>query len=160
MKTYTYIETSIGKMLLLAEYDSLTGIYLEQEINRQILDDSWQYNPQSNILQVTRQQIIEYLNKQRTTFILKYHFTTGTKLQQSVWNSLVKIGYGKLQTYKDIAAVVGKPKAVRAVANAIGRNPLLLLIPCHRVIGSDNKLRGFSAGVEIKEQLLRLESES
>ncbi len=83
----------------------------------------------------------------------------GTPFQREVWLELTKIPYGTVTTYQHIAAQIGRPKAVRAVANAIGRNPISIFIPCHRVIGSDGTLHGYRWGVEIKEKLLAREKE-
>ena len=77
--------------------------------------------------------------------------------QKSVWQALLEIPYGKTVSYQDIAKKLGNPKASRAVAKAVGANPFLILIPCHRVIGSDGSLRGFRAGLELKKKLLALE---
>ena len=84
----------------------------------------------------------------------------GTKFQIMVWNELKKIPEGEVRTYKEIALAIGKPKSARAVANACGKNPLLIIVPCHRVISIQGKLTGFSAlgGIETKEKLLKLES--
>lgn len=81
----------------------------------------------------------------------------GTEFQQNVWKELLKIGYGQCCSYSDIAQAIGKPTAVRAVASAIGKNPILLVIPCHRVIGKNGKLTGFRSGIPLKEKLLDLE---
>lgn len=82
----------------------------------------------------------------------------GTEFQQDVWRELRKIDYGQLRTYSDIAEAVGRPTAVRAVASAIGKNPLLVVIPCHRVIGKNGKLTGFRSGIPLKIQLLKIEN--
>lgn len=81
----------------------------------------------------------------------------GTELQQNVWKMLMTIPYGEVWTYSDVAEAIGRPSAVRAVANAIGRNPVLVAIPCHRVIGKNGKLTGFSSGMPMKKMLLRIE---
>lgn len=81
----------------------------------------------------------------------------GTEFQQNVWKELMKIEFGQYCTYSDIAQAIGKPTAVRAVASAIGKNPILLVIPCHRVIGKNGKLTGFRSGIPLKEKLLNLE---
>jgi len=81
----------------------------------------------------------------------------GTELQQDVWKTLRRIPYGEVWTYSDVAAAIGRPSAVRAVANAIGRNPILIAIPCHRVIGKNGKLTGFSSGIPMKKMLLQIE---
>lgn len=81
----------------------------------------------------------------------------GTSLQKSVWKAMCRIPYGKTKTYGAIAQEIGKPKAVRAVGTACGKNPLLLMIPCHRIVGSHGRLGGFSAGIKAKKYLLALE---
>lgn len=101
-------------------------------------------------------QLQEYLSGNRRTFsgplVLK-----GTPFQLSVWQTLQTIPYGKTTTYSDIARRLDKPKAVRAVGGAVGANPLLIIVPCHRVIGKDGSLTGFSSGMDLKEHLLALE---
>lgn len=82
---------------------------------------------------------------------------TGTALQQQVWHTLMTIPFGEVWSYSDVAEKIGKPTAVRAVANAIGRNPVLVVIPCHRVIGKNRKLTGFRSGLAMKKTLLHLE---
>ena len=84
----------------------------------------------------------------------------GTPFQQAVWSEIAKIPYGDTATYKEIAERIGKPKAIRAVATAVGANALSLFIPCHRIVGSDGALRGYAGGVEAKSMLLRLEFEA
>ncbi len=81
----------------------------------------------------------------------------GTPFQLQVWDALRTIPYGSAVSYSDIAAQIGKPKAVRAVGQAVGRNPCLIAIPCHRVLGKNGRLTGFSAGMDVKKQLLSLE---
>lgn len=82
----------------------------------------------------------------------------GTPFQKEVWNELRKIPYGEVRTYTNIAEKLNRPEAVRAIANAIGKNPLLFIVPCHRVIRKDGNLSGFRAGVDVKKQLLQLEN--
>lgn len=101
-------------------------------------------------------QIKEYLDGNRKTFDLPLA-PKGTKFQKQVWQALSDIPYGQTRTYKEIAVAVGNPKAVRAVGMANNRNPLIVVVPCHRVIGSDGKMIGYAAGVDKKEFLLRLE---
>ena len=105
-------------------------------------------------------ELTEYFSGTRTTFRLPIAFTTGTPFQNSVWNALRDIPYGETRSYEDIAAAIGNPKAVRAIGQANKKNPLLLLVPCHRVINKNGSIGGFACGVEIKEQLLQLERET
>jgi len=104
-------------------------------------------------------ELDEYFAGKRTKFSIPVVFT-GTPFQCSVWSELMKIPCGSTITYAEQARRVGNPKAVRAVARADASNPLLIFVPCHRVIGSDNKLTGYVGGLEAKEALLALESEN
>jgi methylated-DNA-[protein]-cysteine S-methyltransferase len=109
-------------------------------------------------LQVYADEFAEYLQGKRTEFTFPTDFN-GTPFQQSVWNALSEIPYGLTHTYSEIAEILQKPKSVRAVASAIGANPILITVPCHRVIGKNGKLTGFRGGLEMKEMLLNLEKE-
>ena len=101
-------------------------------------------------------EIDEYFEKKRRTFDLPYQLA-GTEFSKKVLQEVEKIPYGEVMTYKEIAKNVGKESAVRAVGNMIGKNNLLILLPCHRVIGSNGKMTGYVAGIKIKEKLLDLE---
>ena len=101
-------------------------------------------------------QLTEYLQGERKAFDLPI-LLRGTPFQQQVWKALCEIPYGETRSYKQIAEAIGNPKSVRAVGMANNRNPLLIVVPCHRVIGANGKLVGYGAGIEKKEFLLRLE---
>lgn len=101
-------------------------------------------------------QIREYINGARTDFDINYRLS-GTEFQLSVWRELLKIPYGETRTYREIAAAVGNSKAARAVGTSINKNPLHIIIPCHRVIGTDGSLTGYAGGLGIKEKLLDTE---
>ncbi len=103
-------------------------------------------------------EISNFLEKKSKKISLTPDFLTGTNFEKIVWLELIKIPYGKTASYKEIAALAGKPSAFRAAGNAIGKNPLLLLVPCHRVIKSSGQMGNFSSGVKIKKLLLDLES--
>ncbi|EEM40598.1 Methylated-DNA--protein-cysteine methyltransferase [Bacillus thuringiensis serovar sotto str. T04001] len=107
-------------------------------------------------MQIYTKEIIEYLESKRETFTFPID-AYGTNFQSSVWNAVREIPYGKTYSYTEIAERIQKPKAVRAVASAIAANPLLITIPCHRVIGKNGKLTGFRGGLEMKKKLLTLE---
>ena len=102
-------------------------------------------------------QLSEYLKGERKTFDLPLN-PKGTDFQKRVWRALCDIPYGETRSYKQIAEAIGNPKAVRAVGMANNRNPITIVVPCHRVIGADGKLVGYGGGLEMKEFLLRLES--
>ncbi len=108
------------------------------------------------VLSAARAQLIEYFAGVRRAFDLPVS-PQGTPFQCQVWRTLAKIGYGETWSYRDLAQAIGNPAAVRAVGAANGRNPLPIVLPCHRVIGADGALVGFGGGLEIKATLLRLE---
>lgn len=108
------------------------------------------------ILEETRKQLYEYLNKGRTKFDIPF-LMAGTDFQKSVWNALMEVSYGSTLTYLQLAKNINNEKAVRAVASANGANAIGLIIPCHRIIGSDGKLVGYGGGLPVKKHLLKLE---
>ncbi len=111
----------------------------------------------SEVIDRTIQQLDEYFRRERTTFDLPLVFS-GSEFQQRVWAELQQIPYGTTMSYGEMARRIGMPKAVRAVANANGANPISIIVPCHRVIGSDGSLTGYGGGLETKRFLLELES--
>jgi methylated-DNA-[protein]-cysteine S-methyltransferase len=113
----------------------------------------------SAVIVRTEQELDEYFAGRRRTFDIPLH-TVGTDFQKRVWDALTEIPFGETRTYKDIAVRVGNPAGVRAVAGAIGANGISILIPCHRVIGSDGSLTGFAGGINAKRILLELENNS
>jgi O-6-methylguanine DNA methyltransferase len=115
-----------------------------------------QQQEHSELLAKAARQIKEYLAGQRQKFDLPLAFT-GTAFQQQVWQYLLTIPYGETRTYQAVARAIGKPQAVRAVGHAIGQNKLLLVVPCHRVLGKNGSLTGYAGGLAMKKQLLALE---
>jgi O-6-methylguanine DNA methyltransferase len=113
-------------------------------------------NNKSKLLNNTKIQLKDYLAGKRTSFNIS-PLLTGTKFQKQVWNEINKIPYGQKVTYLDIAKGISRPTAYRAVANAVGRNPIAIIIPCHRVLRSNGNLGGYSSGVDIKKLLLKKE---
>lgn len=113
-------------------------------------------NAQSPLLDEAERQLRAYFAGQRTAFDLPLS-ADGTAFERAVWGQLRAIPFGKTQTYGEIAAQIGRPSASRAVGAACGRNPLLIVVPCHRVVGGAGKLTGFAAGLEAKRTLLSLE---
>lgn len=112
----------------------------------------------SYVLEQTKKQLDEYFSGTRKAFDIPLH-PVGTEFQQQVWNTLLKIPYGETRSYKDIALSIANSKGIRAVAQAIGANGISILIPCHRVIGSNHSLTGFAGGIEAKRILLEIERE-
>jgi O-6-methylguanine DNA methyltransferase len=111
----------------------------------------------SGIVGLALDQIAEYLDGQRREFDLPLD-VRGTEFQRRAWAAVAAIPYGEMRTYADIARMIGKPQAVRAVGAANGANPLPLVVPCHRVLGSDGSLTGYGGGLDVKRRLLEMES--
>jgi len=127
---------------------------LEVWVNKRL--PSHTLTEETEILQPHVVELVDYLKEQRRDFLLPIDLH-GTSFQQIVWKALQEIPYGQTVSYSDIADRIEKPKSVRAVGTAIGANPVLIIVPCHRVIAKSGKLGGFRAGLEMKEQLLELE---
>jgi methylated-DNA-[protein]-cysteine S-methyltransferase len=108
------------------------------------------------LIKETAEQLDQYFNKKRKVFNLPLKLN-GTDFQVKVWNALGEIAYGETRSYKELAAMTGNPKACRAVGMANNRNPVVIIVPCHRVIGHDGSLTGYGGGIELKRQLLELE---
>lgn len=154
MTYYTEIDSPIGPLLLSAEDSALTGLYFSTGGKARGADPSWTRD--DTRFDTARKQIDEYFEGRRKTFDLDLA-PKGTAFQQSVWGALLEIPYGETRSYLDIAQRIGNPKAVRAVGGANGNNPIALVVPCHRVIGSNGALTGFGGGLDTKRHLLQHE---
>jgi len=150
---YTWMRSPIGDLLLAGE-DKLSLVSFPEGNKKQEPKDGWVRDDGS--FPEVRRQLTEYFAGSRTTFDLELE-VRGTTFQKSVLQALQTIPFGQTRTYKDIAELVGSPKAVRAVGAANGSNPIPIIIPCHRVIGSNGKLTGFGGGLPAKQYLLDLE---
>ncbi len=154
---YCYLETPIGELLLAGEAGTLSMIGFPKGSMRRDPGPDWIYNEQA--LAVVCEQLQEYFAGTRKEFDLSLKLS-GTEFQVSVLEALQDIPYGQTASYGAIAKQIGRPKAVRAVGAANGRNPIPIVVPCHRVIGSSGDLTGFGGGLDTKEALLRLEAEN
>jgi methylated-DNA-[protein]-cysteine S-methyltransferase len=154
---YCYLKTPIGDLLLAGDDEALCLVGFPEGSMRREPDDSWIYNEKP--FADARLQLTEYFAGTRKSFDLSLS-PGGTEFQLDVINELQKIPYGTTTSYGDIAERIGRPKAVRAVGAANGRNPIPIIIPCHRVIGSGGDLTGFGGGIPTKKALLRLELEN
>lgn len=143
-------ETSLGYILLEEKDNKITKVHKLKENNISDLTE------ETELLKKTIKEIREFLDGDRKEFDVPI-LMEGTEFQKSVWKELQNIPYGETRTYKEIAAAIGNEKASRAVGMANNRNPIMLLIPCHRVIGSKGKSVGFGAGIDVHEKLLDLE---
>ena len=151
MTTYAFYQSPFGllKIGIADEKVILVGIVSKQDEPNQ---------PTALSAEVYR-QLQEYFAGKRTVFTVPYALN-GTSFQQAVWTQIAKIPYGQTVTYKDIAQVIDKPRAFQATGRAVGANPLAILIPCHRVVGSNGELTGYAFGLEMKKALLNLECQT
>ena len=153
---YCYLDTPIGELLLAGDDDGLCLVGFPEGSMRRDPEADWIYNEKPFV--AARQQLTEYFAGERRAFDLPLKLS-GTEFQMSVLHALQQIPYGETTSYAEIAERIGRPKAVRAVGAANGRNPIPIIVPCHRVIGSHGDLTGFGGGLDTKEALLRLEAE-
>ena len=153
---YCYLETPIGDLLLAGDGDALYLIGFPEGAMRREPEDDWIFSEKP--FADAREQLTAYFAGERKSFDLNLK-PGGTEFQMQVLEELQKIPYGTTTSYGDIAKRIGRPKAVRAVGAANGRNPIPIIIPCHRVIGSSGDMTGFGGGIPTKEALLRLELE-
>lgn len=158
MKRYNVYESAIGPLFLAVNDEgSLVNLWFlsSADDERTVAGPSDVHDP-SATLEVEK-QLAEYFSGKRNYFDLQLA-PNGTEFQKKVWDALLTIPYGQTRSYGQIATQIGNPAACRAVGLANGSNPIAVVIPCHRVIGSNGKLTGFGGGLPLKERLLRLES--
>lgn len=152
---YDFLETElIGTLTFVGDEAGLRHIIFEKEKNPVIIRDDWKKKP--DFFTSLKAQLRAYFKCELKHFDIPLA-PVGTPFQLMVWQALRNIPYGELVSYKTIAKAIGNPKAVRAVGGANGKNPLPIIVPCHRVIGSDGSLTGFGGGLETKKRLIDLE---
>ena len=156
MKHYCYYQSPIGRLTLISAGGELEALLFPNQGQDVIIDAGFHYDEKP--FQTVRDQLNEYFAGKRQHFLLKLA-PKGTEFQQRVWQELRNIPYGQTISYGEIAARLGNPKAGRAVGMANGRNPIPIIVPCHRVIGKNGSLTGFGGGLAIKQQLLNLEKQ-
>ncbi len=159
MKNAYFYITSIGKVLITEDREGITGLMILSK--EEDLEQKEQFILNYKIVETeqikeTAKQLMEYLQGTRKVFDIRIN-PNGTPFQKQVWEALRAIPYGETRSYKEIAREIGNEKASRAVGGANNRNPILCIIPCHRVIGAKGELVGFGAGLDVKEKLLTLE---
>lgn len=150
---YSTITTPIGELVLLSDGTALNRIYF---INQQANLPISQWRKDKSIFSEVNKQLTAYFAGELRQFSLPIA-QAGTEFQQSVWQALQTIPYGTTCSYQEIANLIGREKAVRAVGAANGRNQIPIIVPCHRVIGKNGALTGFAGGLTVKQQLLALE---
>lgn len=148
MSKYAFYDFEFG--ILKIGYTDTAIIFLKK------VDQIDADNEHSELSDLAFEQVRQYLKGYRRTFDFPYELH-GTEFQKKVWNALCQIPYGETRTYKEIASVVGNPKASRAVGMANNKNPLMVMVPCHRIVGTDGNLIGYAGGLDMKKALLELE---
>lgn len=152
----THVDTPLGGVTLAATDLGLCGLWFDAQ--RHAPDTAgWRLDADHPVLREAATQLDDYLAGRRVIFDLPLDLSHGTAFQQSVWRALRDIPRGATTSYGTLGARVGRPAAVRAVGAAVGRNPISVIVPCHRVIGADGALTGYAGGLERKTALLTLE---
>ncbi len=146
----------LGRMILAAADQQLVGVWFADQAHLPDLS-ACPVDANSPLLKQASAQLSAYFAGQRHTFDLPLNTATGTPFQQAVWQALLDIPFGSTCSYGQLASRAGKPSAVRAVGAAVGRNPLSLIVPCHRVVGANGSLTGYAGGLHRKTALLQLE---
>lgn len=154
MVFYSLIQSPLGEVTAQARDNGLLGLWFETNTTQP--ESLGQFNPEHPVLKETERQLELYFAGQLPKFDLPAQ-APGTPFQQQVWSALCDIPFGEAISYQELANRIGKPEAVRAVGTATGKNPIAIIVPCHRVIGKSGKLTGYAGGVERKKQLLELE---
>ena len=150
MINYFCYDTEIGRIKISEKDEKIIGLVFsdykkEDEIEKE-----------TELIKKAYTQLEEYLSGKRTEFNIEIEMI-GTEFQKKVWKELLNIPYGETRSYKDIAIAIGNGKACRAVGNANNKNPIAIIVPCHRVVGSNGSMTGYAGGLDIKEKLLRIE---
>lgn len=154
MRNVFYYDTPVGKIGIADNGEFVTGLFFGDSRR-----PTGAQEKETPLIKKTVQQLREYFGGTRTGFDVPVALQ-GTEFQTAVWKALMDIPYGQTRTYGQIAAAIGRPKASRAVGMANNRNPVSIIVPCHRVIGASGKLVGYGGGLGVKEQLLALEREA
>jgi methylated-DNA-[protein]-cysteine S-methyltransferase len=156
---YKTIELPIGQLKLVASDKGLVAILWENDSPRRVRLSELTTDQRHPVLLETERQLMEYFAGSRKTFSVALDIR-GTQFQKNVWEALLAIPFGETRSYGQLAIQLGNPRATRAVGAANGRNPISIIVPCHRVIGSSGKLTGFAGGLTAKAHLLNLEKQS
>lgn len=154
---YSLSNCPLGELLLVAHDQAVTELHLRHGKHVPLLDPSWVKSNDHPILNLAETELDAYFAGQLQGFTVPIE-PAGTPFQRRAWSALLQIPFGETRTYAQQAASVGKPSATRAVGAANGKNPICIIVPCHRVIGSNGSLTGYAGGIEAKRVLLALEA--
>ena len=153
---YDFLSTSLGKMLLASNGDALVGAWFEDQRYEPSRGPSWERRRNLPVILRAGAELTEYFAGSRTQFTLPLA-PAGTAFQRAVWGAIAAIPYAETAAYRDLASRIGRPASIRAAGAATGRNPLSIIVPCHRVVGADGTLTGYAGGLDRKRALLALE---
>lgn len=154
--TYDIFDSPIGKLTVVCDEKAITALHIEGDRYFTAIPDDWSRDTSNPLLAQARVELDEYFAGKRQVFTLPVA-ASGTEFQKAVWREISHLPFGASSSYGDIASKLGKPKAVRAVGTAVGRNPVCLIVPCHRVLTSTGGYGGYVAGLDKKQKLLALE---
>lgn len=147
----------VGQLRIVADDIALRQLWLPNEVERSQPETTWIDDAQHPIIRLVVKTLADYFAGKKVDFSLIPCQPEGSEFQKSVWHQLKSIDYAKVVSYGDIAAAINKPKGAQAVGGAVGANPIAIILPCHRVMGKDNSLTGYSGGLHVKKALLELE---
>jgi methylated-DNA-[protein]-cysteine S-methyltransferase len=150
------MDTPVGRLKLVADESNLIAVLWPNDMPTRVKLGGMRVDVRHPVLVEAERQLTEYFDGNRTTFDLPIH-PCGTDFQKQVWQQLLRIPYGQTRSYGRLAVAIGNSSASRAVGLANSRNPLSIVVPCHRVVGASGKLTGFAGGLETKAKLLKLE---
>lgn len=156
---HTFFESPVGPLLLMSDGEALTGLHTESDKYRPRIRADWIENDEAIPFDRVKAQLRDYFAGRLTEFDLPLN-PQGTEFQMRVWTQLCGIPFGETISYAELARRIGNPNASRAVGMANSRNPISIIVPCHRVIGADNSLTGYAGGLERKRALLEHEMKS
>ena len=160
MKTVVYfdcMQSPLGEMVLASDGKTLTGAWFDGQRHQPPIGPAWQRRHDLPVLHRAAAELAEYFAGERTCFALPLA-PVGTPFQRDVWTAIANVPYGETIAYRELAARVGRPESIRAAGAATGRNPLSIIVPCHRIVGADGALNGYAGGLARKRALLALEN--
>jgi methylated-DNA-[protein]-cysteine S-methyltransferase len=154
--SYKLMDSPVGKLKLVASEKGLVAVLWQNDTPERVPLKEMTEDPKQKVLVETERQLKEYFAEKRRSFELPLDMR-GTQFQKNVWEELLAIPFGETRSYVELAKKLGNPTASRAVGAANGRNPISIVVPCHRVIGASGKLTGFAGGLDVKARLLEIE---
>ncbi len=154
--SFAWMPSPLGKVLLVADGDALRGVYFHDQKYFPAIEAAWTEDARSAVFREARRQLDEYFAGSRRRFDIPLA-PAGTSFQRAVWKAIADVPCGATRTYGELAERIGHPGCARAAGAATGRNPISIIVPCHRIIGSNGSLTGYAGGLDRKRHLLTLE---